>query len=471
MAKAESAHTGEVRLGRAFGLGGGVALVVGSIIGMGIFALLAPITASAGHALWLAFIIAMFISAVGVIPIIQAASAIPRAGIGYLLASRLSNPLIGSVTSLWAIIGGAATSCFVCIGFAGNIAAFWSWGIDKDLEIKILSLIIPVLFMGLYLFKLQIANWVQIVMVVLKLIALGVFAGVGLFMLNNPIQLSFTSPQGVTGMVMAIVLCYSACMGFQVIAEMGEEMKNPKRNIPLSMIIGGLIVLVIYILVGAVFTGSIPYDYDALMKMKSPLLDSANTFLAPGWVAFIGFGALFAAVTALNAGAIALPREFVSQARDDLLPAGIGKVDRRTLTPIRSVGLYFLLAMLLLLLQFAGIDIDFYGVLAAVGILLMTVIAAFVVINLPKRFPEEYNKAYIKIPRPWLIVLAIVTAATSIPFIIGVMLNYKNTVLMVCILIGLTALFIIYYLLRVRWLKKQGVDWAERTKKITGFEE
>ena len=48
-------------------------------------------------------------------------------------------------------------------------------------------------------------------------------------------------------MVLAIVLCYSACMGFQVIAEMGEEIKNPKRNIPLSMIIGGIIVLVIYI--------------------------------------------------------------------------------------------------------------------------------------------------------------------------------------------------------------------------------
>ena len=91
-------------------------------------------------------------------------------------------------------------------------------------------------------------------MVILKVIALGVFAAVGLFVVQNPVQLTFTSPQGISGMVLAIVLCYSACMGFQVIAEMGEEIKNPKRNIPLSMIIGGLIVLVIYIVVGAVFT-------------------------------------------------------------------------------------------------------------------------------------------------------------------------------------------------------------------------
>jgi APA family basic amino acid/polyamine antiporter len=471
MAKAEPAYTGEVRLGRALGLGGGIALVVGSIIGMGIFALLAPIAANSGNALWLAFIVAMIISVVGVIPVIQAASAIPRAGIGYLLTSRLTNPLWGSIMSLWAVVGGAATAGFVCIGFAGNIAAYWSWGIDKDLEIKLLSMLIPAAFMCLYLFKLQIASWVQIIMVILKVLALGVFAGVGLFVMKNPIQLSFVSPHGVTGMVMAIVLCYSACMGFQVIAEMGEEIKNPKRNIPLSMIIGGLIVLVIYIVVGAVFMGTVTYDFDSMMKMKSPLIDSANTFLAPGWVGFIAFGALFAAVTALNASAIALPRELLSQARDNLLPSGIGKVSGRTLTPVRAIGVYFILVELLLLLQFIGMDIDFYGVMSAVGILTMTIIAAFAVINLHKKYPEEYNKSFIKIPRPWLIVFAILTAVTSLPFIAGVIVTYHNAALMIGILIGLTILFIIYYFLRVRWLKGQGVDWAERTKKITGFGE
>jgi APA family basic amino acid/polyamine antiporter len=471
MADVESAQGGEVKLGRALGLGGGIAMVVGSIIGMGIFALLAPIAANSGNAMWLAFIIAIILSAIGAIPIIQAASAVPRAGVGYLLTSRLTSPVWGSITSLWAVVGGACTTCFICIGFAGNIAAYWTWGIDKALEIKIMSLIIPVVFMLLYLFKLQLANWLQIVMVLLKLLALGVFAAVGIFMVTNPIQLSFEGPRGLTGMVMAVILCYSTCMGFQVIAEMGEEIKNPKRNIPLSMIIGGLIVLAVYILVGSVFMSAIPYDYDAMMKMKSPVIDAANTFLSPGWVAFIGFGALFAAVTALNAGAIALPRELLSQARDDLLPAGVGKVSGRTLTPLRAVGLYFLLVMLLLCLQFVGMDIDFYGVMAAVGILLMTIIGAFAVINLPKRYPAEYNRAFIRIPRPWLIVLAILTFLTSAPFIIAVMVDYKNTALTAGLLIGLTVLFVLYYYLRVKFLKKQGVNWEERTKEFTGHEE
>lgn len=461
----------EVKLGRAIGLGGGVALVVGSIIGMGIFALLAPITANSGTAMWLAFLLAIIISAVGVIPIIQGASAIPRAGVGYLATSRLSNPYWGSITSLWAVVGGACLTSFVCIGFAGNIAAYWTWGIDKELEIKLLSIIIPVLLFGLYLFKLQLANWVQIVMVILKVLALLVFVVAGILMVTNPIQLTFEVPRGMSGMMLAVILCYSACTGFQVVAEMGEEMTHPKRNIPLSMIIGGIIVLVIYVLVGAVFASAVPYNYDTLMNMKSPLLDAANTFLPPGWVAFIGLGALFAAVTALNAGAIALPREILGQARDDLLPSALGKISPRTLTPLRAIGLYFFLVILMLCLQFAGVAIDFYGVMAAVGILLMTTIVAFAVINLPSRYPELYKHAFLQLSKPWLVALAIITAVTSLPFIVLVMLDYKNTALILGLFIGLTLLFSIYYVLRVRWLKKQGVDWSARTRVITGFEE
>ena len=109
--------------------------------------------------------------------------------------------------------------------------------------------------------------------------------------------------------------------------------------------------------------------------------------------------------------------------------------------------------------------------MAAVGILLMTVIIAFAVINLPNRYPAEYHKAYIRVPKPWLILLAIITAVTNLPFVILVMLSYKHTGLIFGLLIGLTLLFTIYYFMRVNWLKRKGVNWKERTMAITGDEE
>jgi len=475
LSKAENSsgtQPGEVKLGRSMGLTGGIALVVGGIIGMGIYALIAGIGARSGSALWLAFTLGIIISVIGVIPLIQIASTIPRAGAGYLFTSRLTNPFWGSLASYWAVVGGACSICFVSIGLSGYVAAYLPpWGIDKQLEIGILSLIIPAIFFLLYLFRLRLANWLQIIMVVQLILALGLYAIAGSFQPQHPLQFSVNLPQGTGGLIMAMILCYSTCMGFQVIAEMGEEIKSPRKNIPLSLVIGGLIVLGIYILVGTVFISSVPYNFDAIKAMKAPLMDTAAQFLSPGLVAFVSLGALTAALTSLNAGAIALPRELLAQARDELIPAGIGKVSRRTLTPIRAVGIFFLLVLVLLLLQFVGFDIDFYAVMAAVGILLMTVVVAIAAVRLPNKYPEQYKVAYFKISKPWLIVIAVVAVVTSLAFVALALLDYKNTGMVVGIFGGLTLLIIIYYFVRVSWLKKKGVNWKERTSKITGFGE
>ncbi|MBM3148441.1 MAG: APC family permease [Chloroflexi bacterium] len=468
---ASLANQQEVKLGRVIGLWGGVALVVGGIIGMGIYALIAGIAAQAGSALWLAFILGILISAIGVLPIIQVAAAIPRAGAGYLYASRLLNPFWGMLASYWAVLGGACSTVFVCIGLSCYIAAYWSWGIDGNLQIIILSLIIPAVFFLLYLFKLRLANWLQIILVAQLVIALVVYGIAGSFQADRPLQFSLSPSQGFAGLVMATILAYSTCMGFQVIAEMGEEIKNPKRNITLSLIIGGSVVLILYILVGTVFVSSIPYDFDAIKAMRAPLMDTASLFLPIGVVGFISIGALTAALTSLNAGFIALPRELLSQARDELLPASVGKISSRTLTPLRAVGIYCLLVIGLLLLQFAGFDIDFFAVMAATGILLMTVLVAVAATRLPDRYPEQYSKAYFKISKPWLVFITILAVITSLSFVILVLLDYKSTATVAGIFCALTIVAVIYYFIRVNYLKKRGVNWSEITHRITGSEE
>ncbi len=83
---------GDVKLDRPIHLLGGVALVIGGVIGMGIYALIAAVGAYAGTTLWLAFILAITVSVVGVAPLIQLSSAMPRAGGGYLYVSGSSIP-------------------------------------------------------------------------------------------------------------------------------------------------------------------------------------------------------------------------------------------------------------------------------------------------------------------------------------------------------------------------------------------
>lgn len=154
-------------------------------------------------------------------------------------------------------------------------------------------------------------------------------------------------PQGMGGFIMASILCYSVCIGFQAIAEMGEEMQNPRRNIPLSLIVGGGIVLVIYIVVGTVFISSLPYDFESINSMTAPLMQSGKRFLPGYWVLFLSMGALSAGLTSFNAGAIALPRELFAQARDGILPGFLGRVNPRTRTPLNAVTVYFILTIAL----------------------------------------------------------------------------------------------------------------------------
>ena len=98
-----------MKLEKRIGLAGGTAIVVGGVIGMGAYALVPSIAQKAGNAAWLAMTIAMLVSVVSVLPLIQISSALPVAGGGYMYASRLISPLAGTVTSFWALLGGASS--------------------------------------------------------------------------------------------------------------------------------------------------------------------------------------------------------------------------------------------------------------------------------------------------------------------------------------------------------------------------
>ena len=449
----------QVRLERPIGLAGGISLVIGGVIGMGIYALIAAVGAQAGSSLWLAFTIAILVSIIGVIPIIQISSAMPRAGAGYLYTSRLLGPVAGMAASYFAVLGGACSTAMVAMGVAGYVSQYLPW----DVPVQVIAIILPLIFFLLYLFGLRLATMIQVVLAAHLVVALLVYAVCG--SLNFGLSFSVALPQGTGGLIMATVLCYSVCMGFQVIAEMGEEMKNASRNIPLSLLIGGSIVLVLYILVGTVFVNSVPYDFEAFRAMNAPLKETGELFLPAFWVIVLSLGALSAGLTSFNAGAIALPREIFSQARDGIVPAFLGRIHRRTGSPMNAVAAFFLFVVLLLLM---GRSIDFYGVMTAVGILLMTAVVSVAAVRLPSRFPERYEASYFRVSRGFLVAAAVISVISSIGFTAIVISELPVAGI---IYPGFILAVLVYYYYRVRWLRKNGVDWEERMRTLSGFDE
>lgn len=443
-------------LQRTISLAGATALVVGGVVGAGIFVLVEKIGAQAGTAIWLSFVIAIAVSLVGVIPLIQLAGALPRAGAGYLFASRLLSPFWGVMVSLWVVLGGAASTSVVALTLSAYLQGYFA----AEIPVSIFAATLLLAFFLVYQLGMRLAISLQLLMAIQFVVALLIYGVAGLF--AAPVAVTLLPANGAAPFLMSILLAYSTCMGFQVIGEMGEEIHNARRNIPLSLLIGGALVAFIYILVGIVYV-ALPAPSSSLAAARHrPLSDSAATFL-PGYVVrFIDIGALTAGLTSLNAAAIALPRELFAQARDGMLPDVLGKISPRTHTPKHAVTAYFLFVALLLL---SGQGVNFFGCAAAIGILAISSVLGIAALRLPTRMPGRYEDAYIRFSPRMLRACATLTVLVSLGFAFVVAIEEPGVVLLYG---AWTVLIAAYYAARTAGFRD--ADW-QRIQAIPGVDE
>ncbi|MDQ1256911.1 MAG: family permease [Candidatus Hydrogenedentes bacterium] len=443
-----------IALNRSIGLVGAVAIVIGGVVGVGIFILVAPAAAHAGTTLWLAIVTALVFALVSTIPVIQLASALPRAGGGYFFVSRMISPLWGALTSNWILLGGVFSMMVVATGLAEYGIAMTPWDIPSNI---VAGLTVSGLY-AVYLIGVSVAMWLQIAMAAQLILALSLYAFAGAWFEGMACSLDF--PRGGGGFFMAVVLAYSICLGFQIISEMGEEVKDARRNIPLALLIGGLAVMVLYVTTSMVFVKSIPYDYEAYMAMRAPLRESSTHFLPPLLVGFLSLGAFSAGLGALNAGAIALPREIFAQARDAVLPVALGRVDSKRRSPMNAISAFFSVAIAI---AFAGLDIGFCGCMVAVGISMAAIVVSVSSLRLPRKFPDRYAAAYVHFPMPVLVLCTIVSALSSGLFIVIIAIERPSIIAVYAVW---TVAILVYYAWRVRWLARRGIDLAHNAARI-----
>jgi len=167
------------------------------------------------------------------------------------------------------------------------------------------------------------------VMVIIKLIALSLFIGVGLMNINDA-NLTPFAPNGFTGIHQGAAIVFFAYIGFDAISTAAEETKDPQRNLPIGILGGLAVCTLIYIVVGFVLTGMVPYTELAVADPLSRALELAG-YAGVGWVVALGAAVSMAAV--LLVFQYGQPRIFFSMARDGLLPQWAARVDPKTRIP------------------------------------------------------------------------------------------------------------------------------------------
>ena len=168
------------------------------------------------------------------------------------------------------------------------------------------------------------------IMVVVKLVVLAIFVVAGATHINTANYTPF-APNGFTGIHQGAAIVFFAYIGFDAISTAAEETKNPQRNLPIGILGGLAICTVIYIVIGVVLTGMVPYD--RLGKAADPLAYALNATGMQAIAKIVALGAVFSMAAVLLVFQYGQPRIFFAMARDGLLPQWAARVDPKTRIP------------------------------------------------------------------------------------------------------------------------------------------
>ncbi len=166
-------------------------------------------------------------------------------------------------------------------------------------------------------------------MVILKLAVLALFVGVGLLYID-PRNWTPFAPNGWRGIHQGAAIVFFAYIGFDAVSTAAEETKDPQRNMPIGILGSLAICTVIYVIVGVVATGLVPYQQ---LKGSDPLAKAFEVAGLTWGQAIISLGATISMTAVLLVFQLGQPRILFSMSRDGLLPPWFRTVHPRYRTP------------------------------------------------------------------------------------------------------------------------------------------
>ena len=318
-----------MKLRRNLNLLDATAVGVGAIIGAGIFVVLGLALGYAGPSVVVSIIIAGVVASFTAFSFAELGSAIPKEGGAYEYSLELISPFAGfAVGCLWLsaqVVAGAAIS----LGFAGYFVSVF-----PGLPIKTVAITVALMLTVLNLVGAKQSTFVNNVFVFIKVAVLALFIGFGLFQMNLQ-DFSDFSPHGPVGVLQGAGFIFFAFLGFGRVATLGEEVKNPERNLPLAILTALAVSVVVYVLTALAAAGL--QDYRVLAQSGSPIAEAATATGNFTLVAAVSFGALIATASVLLTNLLGVSRVAFAMARNGQLPKSAAKVSSRFGTPHVSI--------------------------------------------------------------------------------------------------------------------------------------
>lgn len=401
-----------MQLARDMGLMHVTMIGVGAMIGAGIFVLTGLAAGVAGPALLVVFALNGLVTGLTAMSYAELGSCFPEAGGGYLwVKEALPQPngfLSGWISwfahavacSLYAVAFGAFAVDLLNLGGV-DLTKLASRVFSSHPHLwaaKFIAVTVTLAFVYINYRGAKEAGQAETFVTIVKIIVIALFIGFGCFAmfsgkLDEPWQSQFTGffQQGAKGIIIAMGLTFIAFEGYEIIAQCGEEVKDPKRNIPRSIFLSLLIVVPIYLLVAFVALGAVSPDGDQATwqylgeKGELAMIEAAEHFMLgrAGRIIFL-IGGLFSTMSALNATIYSSSRVSFAMGRDHNLPGLFSRIHPRKRTPHLAI----LISGLLIVLMAVALPIEDIASATDAMFLLLFIFVNLAVINLRKNRPD-----------------------------------------------------------------------------------
>jgi APA family basic amino acid/polyamine antiporter len=366
--------SGRASLERVLGPGDLILLAIGAVIGAGIFSSIGTAAAGevlpsgeivrygAGPALVLSFVLLGLVCGLAALCYAELSSMIPQAGSAYAYTYATLGEFVAWIIGWDLILEYAVGNVAVAIAWSGYFTSVLSgfgvtlpdWlthgyrtallssdpavhgllqtaprlgGIPVLLNVPAAVIVMAITWL-LYVGVRESARANQ-VMVAVKVLVLGLFVLLGAWHID-PANYQPFAPNGWTGIHQGAAIVFFAYIGFDAVSTAAEETRDPQRNMPIGILGGLAVCTVIYVIVGIVATGLVPYEE---LRAADPLARALELAGLPIASLIVALGAVVSLTAVLLVFQYGQPRIFFAMARDGLLPRWAARVHPRYRTP------------------------------------------------------------------------------------------------------------------------------------------
>jgi APA family basic amino acid/polyamine antiporter len=386
--------TGGGELERSIGLFQLSTIGIGATIGTGIFFVLSQAVPIAGPAVVWSFVVAGVVAGLTAVCYAELTSAVPVSGSSYSYAYATLGEIVAMGVAACLLLEYGVSAAAVAVGWSeylnqllGNVFGVQipealsnspeSGGILNLPAVVLVALCALLLIRGT-----SESAKVNATMVVIKLAVLVLFIVIGV---TGWDAANFTpfAPSGFSGVMTAAGVIFFSFIGLDAVSTAGEEVKNPRRNMPLAIMIALVVVTGLYIAVSLVALGAQPASgFEEQEAGLAAILQNITGSTWPGTV--VAAGAVISIFSITLVVLYGQTRILFAMGRDGMLPPFFHRVNPRTLTPVNNTIVVAVVVGLL-----AGLlPINFLAEMTSIGTLVAFLVVSIGVMVLRRTAPD-----------------------------------------------------------------------------------